>query len=355
MKRSKLTLIIDGNWLLMSRLLVIAPKYSDSKSMVKDLQILMIRSINLVLKTFPAIDNIIFVADGGSWRNYDLEIPQFLVDRGIEYKGNREHPSDIDLDSVFEAYENMIDILNANGICSCKERGIEGDDWCLWWSNKLNSEGTNCIIWSKDKDLTQLVSKNEDGCFTVWWNKENGVYCMEDNEDECDYLLKTFTPKALDNDNIFNSILNKSSNITKINPNDIVIDKIIRGDQGDNVLPIIVKKPQNPNSNRQYKISVKDIDYSIDIYNDTEIKKYIDNICSMKQYKNRMYDSTPEEIFEHFVYNRNLVSLNFNTIPSYIVDIMKKYNVNEPNKDLSKVEQSLIAQGNEIKDILDEI
>ena len=89
--KSKLTLIVDGNWLLMSRLAVMNGRYPNMDELLRELKLLMIRSINLVLKTFPNIDNVIFVADGGSWRNDIANVPQFLINEGIEYKGNREH------------------------------------------------------------------------------------------------------------------------------------------------------------------------------------------------------------------------------------------------------------------------
>ena len=97
MNKSKLTLLIDGNWLLMSRLSVIANLYIDDNELCKNLQLLMIQSIKKVIKKFPVIDNIIFCADGGSWRN-NIEIPSINIDDEgniITYKGNREKPSDI--------------------------------------------------------------------------------------------------------------------------------------------------------------------------------------------------------------------------------------------------------------------
>ena len=78
MTKSKLTLIIDGNWLMMSRMSTLNGKYATTESMMQDLKLLMIKSINVVLRTFQSIDNIIFVADGGSWRS-KVEVPSFLV------------------------------------------------------------------------------------------------------------------------------------------------------------------------------------------------------------------------------------------------------------------------------------
>ena len=263
--KSKLTLIVDGNWLLMSRLAVISGRYPDTYELNRELKLLMIRSINLVLRTFPVIDNIIFVADGGSWRNTEVPVPLFLQNDGIEYKGNREHSDDIDWDVIFTGYEDFLNVLKDNGVTVSKEKMIEGDDWCWWWSTYLNSQGTNVIIWSKDRDLTQLVNTDNNGCFTVCWNKDLGITCMDKDEDEFNFL---FNNEFSENDKLFQTISNKSIAVNRINPSEVCIDKIIRGDLGDNIQPIIVKKPKNENSTRVYKVSQKDIDNSLNVFDE---------------------------------------------------------------------------------------
>ena len=55
MTKNKLTLLIDGNWLLMSRLSAIINKYPEDQ-LATELQLLITRSIKLMLKQFPEID-----------------------------------------------------------------------------------------------------------------------------------------------------------------------------------------------------------------------------------------------------------------------------------------------------------
>ena len=124
--KSKLTLLVDGNWLLMSRLAVLKNKYQDDDELNKQLKLMMVRSINVVLRTFTDIDNIIFVADGGSWRN-TVSIPSNLIrkrERGEiiseEYKGTRKQDDDINRDKLFESYESFIDTLSRNNITTCR-------------------------------------------------------------------------------------------------------------------------------------------------------------------------------------------------------------------------------------------
>lgn len=348
--KSKLTLIVDGNWLLMSRLAVIAERYPIIDELVRELKLLMVRSTNLVLKTFPMIDNIIFVADGGSWRNSVETIPQFLKDNGIEYKGNRTQSEDMDWDKIFESYEDFISTLSNAGITVCKERGIEGDDWCAWWSEKLNSEDTNVIIWSKDKDLTQLVKTNNNGCFTVCWNKEGGITCLDKDEDEFNFL---FNNSFSINDNIFRNICNKSIVVNKINPNQVIVDKIIRGDSGDNIQPIIIKKPQSESNKRIYKVASKDILESLNVFDDDEVTRYIEQLCNSKNYKNRLFDRTVDDVVEHFKYNRTLVVLDIKNYPERVLSILRNYDSYNCCKDLSRVEHILTAKKSQIDDILD--
>ena len=58
MSKSKLTLIVDGNWLLMSRKSVMNNRFNTDEELIKELKLLMIKSLNAVLRTFPSIDNI---------------------------------------------------------------------------------------------------------------------------------------------------------------------------------------------------------------------------------------------------------------------------------------------------------
>lgn len=346
MSKSKLTLIVDGNWLLMSRMSVLLGKYDDMKQMCKELKILMIKSLNIVLRTFPKIDNVIFIADGGSWRN-TIEIPSFLTE---EYKGNRIKSDDIDWDSLFGAYEDFILKLKANGITTSKESGIEGDDWAWFWTTKLNSEGTNCIIWSKDKDLTQLVKTDKDGCFTICWNKENGITCQETNEEELNYL---FNFSYSENEDLFKSVESKTKTVTKINPKHVVIDKIVRGDLGDNIIPILYKKAKN-NSDRKYRISAKDVDDSIDIHSEESITKYVESILNNKSYIGKV-DKPEKDIIEHFKYNVKLVELSKQNYPDDVLETMNKYDSYNCSKDINEVEYQIVAEANSINSVLETI
>lgn len=322
-------------------------RYKDERELCQELKLLMLKSINVVLRQFPVIDNIIVVSDGGSWRN-KLEIPSYLQHEGIEYKGNREKSDDINWDLVFLEFENLLALLQQTGITVTREVGIEGDDWCWYWSTKLNDENINVIIWSKDKDLTQLVKTNNDNCFTGWWNKDSGLILQEIEDDNMDYL---FNSKYNENEEIYKKIISSAKQVNYINPKTVVIDKIIRGDLGDNIIPIIFKKSKT-NPNKQFRVSVKDIDNSLDIHNETEIRNYIHNLLENKSYLGRV-DKSEEDIVEHFLYNVKLVELSEKNYPEDIIKLFNAHDEYNISKDISIAQSQLQASTNKIKNILD--
>lgn len=355
--KSKLTLIIDGNWLLISRMSNMIGKFATEKDMMLDTKLLMIKSINKVLRLFPKIDNIIFVADGGSWRASE-KIPDCLKEDAendlipcATYKGTREQDKNLNWEVIFGEYENFLDVLYSSGIQVCKEPGVEGDDWCWYWSRKLNKENTNVIIWSKDKDLTQLVDKNSDGFFTVCWN-DGGVTCKQisDEDDLASFLMN---PYYAMNEQMLNDIIQHSASKIEIDPKSILVEKIFRGDKGDNIFPIIQRKSKS-GSNKLFRISTKDMDFNLDVYDDNSVKNYIDNLLEQKNYKNRVLHDA-KDIYEHFYFNRKLVSLNDLEYPQHIREIFDKYKEYKFSKNTIEAEQQIQADKNSVNELLDSI
>lgn len=355
MTKSKLTLIVDGNWLLMSRLPIINSRYADEASMMNEVKALMIKSINIVLRTFPSIDNVIFVSDGGSWRK-DVEVPQFIVDRKkgetAVYKGNRERTEDINWDLVFSEFNKFTDELVSAGVSAFRETGIEGDDWCWYWSRKLNNEGTNVIIWTKDRDITQLCSTNANGCFTVVWNKTNGVFLKHD-DDITNFLLN---PYFHTNEAILNDIVNRSVGKVIVDPARVQIDKIIRGDAGDNILPIITRPSKN--GTITYRVTEKQLPEHMDIYSPLDVETWLNDLLQTKQWNGKANESYGD-VLEHFIYNRKMVVLDKPSYPENILNIFHKYDdwfdKHPLCANIDKAEATILAQKSGLQSILDEI
>ena len=321
------TLIVDGNWLLMSSLYSSSydfhPESLDMMKQVSRDTLIdsMCSSINVALNTFDGIvDNVIYVSDGGSWRKF-IGTPK-LMEEG-EYKGTRKRAEDIDWDYVFETHEILQKGLTEAGITVCHEGKIEGDDWIWHWTRKLNKQGTNCIIWSTDNDLKQLVNL-QNGFYTAWYNSRNGIFFHKDLDpssiDDIDYFM------TAGRDNyIVESLEQVIKQVSFIDPINIIKEKIICGDKSDNIRSLIVLNKNGKN----YRITEKDAADVISQYNtlDSFFEHKTDIIKQIKGLK-KFVNSTEDidNMDELFDYNKRLVWLNESQIPK---DLQEKMNTLE--------------------------
>lgn len=359
---NKLTLIIDGNWLLMSRLSVLKNKYADINDLVNGALTLMIKSIRIVVNTFKDIDGIVMVVDGGSWRKH-IDISD-IVDNlkkisdidFVGYKETRMHDDSLDWDYIFSRFDEFQDLLGQNNVTISRLQYVEGDDWCWFWSTRLNNNGINTIIWSKDNDLKQLVNNDANGCFTVWWNKENGVYIKDTEEDEMNWF---FNLEYSENKKILNNIIKKSTKVTAINPHDIVIDKIFRGDASDNIIPLLLRNSKNMSSDKKFKISSKDLNYDININDNETVKKYLSDLLQNKSYINRVIVNDIDFIMKHFKYNKKMVWLDECEYSDEMLEQMnEQFIINKSTnilEDLENVEGIIQSHENNVDDILESV
>ena len=330
------TLLIDGNWLLMSRLFAVRSYFNvqnddeEKQKGTAELEDLLCRSINLIINRYDGIvNNIVLVADGGSWRK-DVEKPKFFDE---VYKGNRIKDAEIDWTYVYQALEDILEMANSLGITACKAYGVEGDDWIQHWSRKLNKKGINCIIWSSDADLKQLVQV-QGGAFTAWFNESQkgglpGLVLHKDLDDtpldDIDMFMQ------IDNSNkTLDDIRALAKAVTYIDPADIVEDKIICGDKGDNIKSIIRIEQKS----KTYRVSEADwhkVKEELDIESLDDFFNKRDMICeSIAKYgKYAKHYIDTKQAREMFDYNRIMVWLNDNVIPPEIQNKMNEVEYKE--------------------------
>ena len=135
--KNKCTLLIDANWLLLSRFSVIGNGFEmDMPDIAKEhsqheLHELMAKSITIVLNRFPIIDNVVIVSDGGSWRK-QLPVPTQLQE--TTYKGNRAPAKELDWKYIYGALSDLSDSCRALGMTVSNHSAIEGDDWIWYWT-----------------------------------------------------------------------------------------------------------------------------------------------------------------------------------------------------------------------------
>lgn len=324
---NKLTLLIDGNWLCQSRTAVLMNGFLRENTEIHkqqsqdELRDLLAKSINVVLNRFPTITNIVLVADGGSWRK-QLPIPQSL--ENVIYKGNRTQANDIDWNYIYGALNDVMNACREQGITVSQHPNIEGDDWIWYWSRRLNSENINCLIWSSDNDLKQLVQIDKTtNAFTAWYNDKNGLWLpdfLDDTPNDLDFFFKFeyFSP-------VLESLKKPSKSISYIDPNEVITSKIICGDSGDNIMSVF----RYQKNNRVYRITEKDWEKIAKSYNITTIDSLLQHIhetaeaiCTNSKYIS--YDPNVSEIEEMIRYNIKLVWLNEYSIPDTIIQLMNQ-------------------------------
>lgn len=331
---NKCTLLIDFNWLTISRASVMLSKFNKTNpSMILDaskaeLKDMIAKSIGIILRRFPCIDNIVIVADGDSWRK-TIPVPEAL--KGIVYKGNRSQDVEYAWDYIFGASNELLKTCKELGITCTQYNSIEGDDWIWYWSRRLNSSGVNCVIWSSDNDLKQLVQRNRDtGAFTAWYNDKNGLYV--DNQ---------FNNNSLDDIDFFMSpiisspvletlkMCSNKKEVSYIYPDDIILSKIICGDSGDNIKSVF----RYEKNGRTYRVSEKEWCKIATEYNIISIDYLLKNIsetasaiANHKKYKT--FRPSQTEIEEMIRYNIKLVWLNEQTIPQTLISVMNQQDYN---------------------------
>lgn len=357
MKLGKHTLIIDGNYFVHSRLFVLPrPKkeqlLGDRDGQEQFMRKLCIDFASEVRKMTPFVDQIVVAVDSKSWRK-DL-FP------AAEYKGTRVADSSVNWENVFNVYTEFQDILAAQGVIIHKVPGAEADDILFGWSTQLNNEGKNCIVWTGDRDLIQLVNYNEaTDAYTLWYynskrkllafegfetliNKSNDIDISND-----DLLFNMGSADVLNSQlkgDFINWIAKNGVEIEEINCDDFIFSKILQGDKSDNIQSVVSwTKRTSTGSIRNYSITEKQAIQILEKYREIEGNFHIDHFFSEVQVKtivDMIHEvvgkSTVDEIRLRFNQNLDLMLLHYNTIPGGI----QKAIYNEIEKDF-KVETRL--------------
>lgn len=347
MQNNKLTLVVDGNWLLMSRYFMKRDTFRmDLPDSVKEnsshqLADLMAQSISVILRQFRgSITNIIFVSDNRSWRK-DYPMP-VCIETTDTYKGTRKNDETYDWKYIYKSISILSNNLKSIGVTTSNVYGVEGDDWCWYWSRKLNSEGTNVILWTSDEDIKQLIQEDEDtGAFTAWYERSKGLVLnssmkpkkFDDEDDE----LGSFMTPIMPINNIIKS-LSKTTSVSYVNPINIINKKIYIGDQGDNILPIFTYSKKS----KIYKATQKDwsklINFDKPGYIEKDwsnkLPKLYNEIYKIKTKGDEQNITTCDDFVEHAVYNKKMVWLDESQIPREVQSQMTSVEYKEISPNL---------------------
>ena len=339
MKLGNHTLLIDGNYFIHSRLFVLPrPKsgalLGDDASKGQFIRKLAIDFASEVRKMTPFINQIVFAVDSKSWRK-DL-FPE------AQYKGTRTQDSSVDWSAVYEVYDEFKLILAKKGVIVNQVKGAEADDILFAWSTYLNTQGKNCIIWTGDRDMIQLVdySKATDGYSLWYYNTKRKLIAFEGFNDifsdtteleiSNDDLLFNMDSPSHQSDRIKNEMIDwmkkNSIEVEEINCDRFVFQKILMGDKSDNIKSVVTyQKPMKNGKDRTFSITDKQAEVILEQYIKEEGEFVIDHMFNKTQVDkivNLIYriigHDTQVNILNRFNQNLDLMLLHYNTIPEPI-------------------------------------
>lgn len=352
---NKLTLLIDGGWITMRFFSVLNKKFDKNlpqyvrEAAADELSTMIARSISNILNKFQVIDNIILTTEGGSWRK-QLPIPSSLD--GESYKSNRKHAIEMDWPLIYGAFDKVADTLAEKGATVSKAGNIEGDDWMWYWSRRLNSQGVNCLIWSSDADLKQLINFDKNGCWTAWYNDKVGLVLPRSAQPEPQSDIDFFMNPTIISSSL-EMLKQRVSSVEYIEPDNIVLEKIIRGDMSDNIKSVV----RYMKNGRQYRFSSKDwidLEKTLNISNINDLVEKQDQIAENIS-NNEKYNATKKEVLEMLEYNTKLVWLHESQIPESIVQSMvqceyKLFDITEIKRNYN----SILPENQDIKSLFED-
>lgn len=321
---NRCTLIVDGNWLLMSRAIQMTPYLTEGRpdidTHVGHLLSTMHRSLVSTCHTLTPVDNVLIVADARSWRK---DVPDPITGQ-CTYKDNRRRQQDalaLDWTKIYSAFDTFCTQCgSALHIPVVRCAGAEGDDQIYFWTRALTARGTSCVIWSSDRDLQQLVhTDTEHYSFTVWYEQKAGLVCSDTLAPPTDLLSTMLGPVGLRESQLFTELLARvGKKVTYINPVNIVLAKMLAGDKSDHVEPVFTWET----TNRHCGIGPKDAEKLIDLCGSPSSPAGMDPhvlysaLNSVKKFASR--HPAYEDIAARLDYNRKMVWLDESQIPESI-------------------------------------
>ena len=343
MKKGGHTLLIDGNYFLHSRLFVL-PRPKQGKMLEDDdsravfMRKLAIDLASEVRKMRDFIDKVVVAVDARSWRK-DL-YPE------AEYKGTRKQDSKIDWTSVYNIYEEFQAILQKHGVIVHRIDGAEADDVLFGWSTYLNNKGKNCIVWSGDRDLIQLVNYSQpNDSYTLWYSPaQKSLYAFKDfnsvlnkkseisNEDFL-FNMSAYSGMAEEyKQSMKNWIESNKVKVTEVNCDEFIFKKILIGDKSDNIPSVIVwQKEIKGGKLRTYSITEKLADKIYEQYTKEKDSFVIDQLFNSDELDTlsdivyRVVGKSKKHVIRTKIFeNMTLMMLHVNVIPEAIQDQIYK-------------------------------
>jgi len=334
------TLIIDGNYFLFRTLHVIGKTGSEILGTDKDRE-MYVRKLATDLAyqlrlTDGFVDNVVWTLDSRSWRK------DFYPD--ADYKGTRKKSSDLNWDNFTKATGEFKNILASHGVVISQIDGAEGDDLIYAWNTECLANGKSTLIFTGDKDLLQLVAKNEsnDAHSIMYSPVHKNLYVppgydkwikKENTNNDIFEVLKSSVSISTRSKQLVDLMSTKGkSTVTEVDPVEVMFTKVLTGDSGDNVAPAYwYTKDSKSGQSRTYGVTerkallvVEDFRKKHGALNSMYLHspEHINDLAKILiRVVNAKYMSQ-DQIISNINTNINLMILNNKTIPDGILEAM---------------------------------
>lgn len=336
-KTGRHTFVVDGNYFLF-RTLYVLPRLGKSKELLgssEESQSFMAKlatDFAYQVRLFEGlIDKIVWTVDSRSWRK------DFYPE--ADYKGNRKQDSTINWENFSKVSEDFIALLVRQGVIVSKIDGAEGDDLMYAWNTESLANNKSVIMFTGDRDLVQLVCKNQDTHtilfspahkklytyqgFSEWMNSEQ----EETSSDIFDLMKVSISPENQAKKLLQVLVKKKKVDIVEVDPEEFRFRKVLTGDAGDNVTPAYWYVSKD----RRYGISEKKAEEIVSefkqkhgvlshmyLYNDELITDLANITIRIMKAKHM----SREQIISNIKSNVNLMVLSAESIPEGILDEM---------------------------------
>lgn len=277
-----------------------------------------------VMNTFSA-DRVILACDAKyPWR-HDL----YKDIDGQSYKGNRVKDEDKNWEKIFATFDDVRDVLVDRGVVASLIDRAEADDVAAMWKNVLyTEEKENLVLVSSDKDWTQLVDFDENhSCYCICYNPisnnkgKRNLYLTESmftwlhSEETTDIFFSNYNYNK-------NSLKNAIANDPKINcipidPCSVVIEKVMCGDDGDNV-PTFFEYYKNGRKMRVTPLKAQHVFNNLNISCVEHLVTAVENNTLKESLEKEMKYTIDIDFCERLDRQRRLVELNVNFFPKHI-------------------------------------
>lgn len=286
-------MVVDGNWLLMRTINAINDDETSSDeeyayTLKQALHSFVIRTFSLLRAT-----KLCFVKDNHTWRT---SVPR-PHNQDVKYKKQRVRETKYRWDIIWQTFEDYMSSVSAY-VPVVSAWMAEGDDMVRAVVDKINNSNNNAIIVSTDRDLSQLLKCNP---FVAQYAGKKLLTCKEYS---AGFLIAP--PSKIR--------LNQQVITEEIQPNHVVMVKVISGDTSDNISPVYQNKITRRKSSERYALKLID---DLSLTRPTDIMTRIDDIVEYISSSNITNKDTPirEDIRANIIYNYKLVYLSPEVIP----------------------------------------